>query len=133
VFLKNSRTVIVTLLVLLFAGQSIASAAVVNGFNLNNTSMLTTPMAGSQPSCRNMHGSHSDADIAMRDMTDQSSTHCCDVDCRCPSGHCTSVTLPIDVITSHSTVVSPKNFIEFQWIIGQFMSFHYRPPIVHCA
>ena len=129
VLFKNGRTLLIVLMALLFAGQAVASATAVNVMILNDTSTLNVSMNDSQSPCHDAQGSHSDANIAMSDMTSQSLGHCCDVDCYCSLGHCTPAALSFDEITNRLTVVSPKNHSEFQWIIGKLSSYHYRPPI----
>ena len=123
-FSRNSRILIVALMTLLFAGQSVASVAV--------SSRMVTFDVGHDRSKASCHDDQMDvaSDMAETSMPSESPSNCCEVDCHCPSGSCVSVAIPAEVtLGSYLTALPAKNSLEFQWFINQIPSSLYRPPI----
>ncbi len=120
-------------MVLMIVSQSVASAAV--SYSMTKGSS-TIAMNGDNRSC------HDEKDLVV-DVKDDSSTvdetfgmisddgdNCCEVDCHCPSGHCSSAALPLNAMPSGRLNTTSQN-IEYpsQWVVSQSPSSLYRPPI----
>ncbi len=109
----------------MIVSQSIASAAV--SYSMTK-GLSTTQMSGDNRSC------HDEEDLALNAEAEQKITedspHCCETDCHCPSGHCSSTALPVDIVPNARIAILSQN-IDFysQWIVGQSPSSLYRPPI----
>jgi hypothetical protein len=138
VSIKNSRLFTVIMMVLMIVSQSVASAA---SYSMTKVS-TTTAMSGEHHSCHDEEGmvidakddssavDQSSAIDSSLDMTSDASSNCCDVDCHCPSGNCSSTALPLHIMPNgrlHS--LSQDNEFPSQWVVSQFPSSLYRPPI----
>ena len=126
------------MMVLMIVSQSVVSAAVSYSMTMGSSTMA---MNDDNRSCHDEEGLVVDAkdDNAKNDnalteqnleMTSDDSSNCCDVDCHCPSGHCSSAALPLDVMPNgrlHTLSQNSEN--PSQWIVSQSLSSLYRPPI----
>lgn len=131
---KNGKTILVAFLVLLFAGQPIASAAVAS-MGLDKAAQSSLLDESTKASCHKKQGSHHEsAELSeSNDSVVQNSqpTECCDIDCHCPSGGCSPVAITINVLKNASlTSVNTKNLYNFQWPKSQMNTSLYRPPIL---
>jgi len=120
------------MMVLLYAGQSIASAAV--SFSMAANSHMTTAvtMAEGKSSCHQEENeSNSEASSEVHSEANPEETkHCCDIDCHCPLGLCVSAALPVQsIVGGHQTSFIQKDAYHSQWLISQSPSSLYRPPI----
>lgn len=120
-------------MVLIMVSQSVASAAVSYSMTMGSSTMA---MNDDNRSCHDEEGLAVDAksDVSSIDqhqgVTSDDSKNCCDVDCHCPSGHCSSAALPLDVMPNgrlHALFQNSEYLT--QWIISQSPSSLYRPPI----
>ena len=127
------------MMVLMIVSQSVASAAVSYSMTKGSSTMA---MSADKRSCHDEDGLVVDAigdssligdssSIEQRlDMASADSDHCCDVDCHCPSGHCSSAALPLNTMPNGRLYTLSQN-IEYpsHWIVSQSPSSLYRPPI----
>ncbi len=121
------------MMVLMIVSQPIASAAVSYSMTMGSPTMA---MNDDSRSCHDEEDLVVDVkvDNALIDqsleMTTDDSNNCCDVDCHCPSGHCSSAALPLNVMPNgrlHTLSQNSEN--PSQWIVSQSLSSLYRPPI----
>ena len=120
-------------MVLMIVSQSVASAAVSYSMTMGS---LTMAMNDDNRSCHDEEGLVVDAksdDSSIdqsQEMTSDDSKNCCDVDCHCPSGHCSSAALPLDVMPyGRLHALFQNSEYLTQWIMSQSPSSLYRPPI----
>jgi len=121
------------MMVLMMVSQSVVSAAVSYSMTMGSS---TTAMNDGNRSCHDEKDLVVDTkgDNALIDqsleMTSDDSSNCCDVDCHCPSGHCSSAALPQNIMPNgrlHSISQNIEN--SSQWIVSQYPPSLYRPPI----
>ena len=121
------------MMVLMIVSQSIASAAVSYSMTMGSSTMT---MNDDNRSCHDEEGLAIDAkdDSVLigesLEMTGDDSNNCCAVDCHCPSGHCSSAALPLNVMPNgrvHSLTQNSES--PSQWIVSQSLPSLYRPPI----
>ena len=111
------------MMVLMIVSQSVASAAVSYSMTMGSSTMA---MNADNRSCHDKEGT---IDQSL-DVTDDESKNCCDVDCHCPSGHCSSAALPLNVMPNGRLhALSENSEYPSQWIVSQSPSSLYRPPI----
>jgi len=138
---KNSKFITVVLMVLMMVSQPVTSAAVSYSMTMGSSNIA---MNDDNSSCHDEEDFIVQANIIDQinaidksstidkslDIANDDSNNCCDVECHCPSGHCSTAALPLDGMPSGCLHSLPQNS-EFlsQWIVSQSLSSLYRPPI----
>lgn len=131
--IRNSRFFIIVMMVLIIVSQSVASAAVSYSMAKGSSTMA---MNGDNRSCHDEEGLVIDdkddgslVDQAL-DVASNGSDNCCDTDCHCPSGLCSSAALPLNNMPNvRSNTLSQNIEYPSQWVVSQYPSSLYRPPI----
>ena len=131
---KNSRKLVVAVLVLLLAVQSVASAAVVDSMMMDETELVTLSIDEGKASCHNKqeqphHNTFANDDAATK-VVNGPSSGCCEIDCHCSSGNCAPAAMTTKTFKNNPLIASTtQNQYDFQWFIGQPQPSLYRPPI----
>lgn len=116
---------------ILLAGQPVASAAVAGSMDMGDAAVQTTlAMDQGKTSCHNHHEKAPSSDSSTSIKKNNPVGDCCDIDCQCPSGNCSTAAMPYNNLKNDVTTVSIiKNNYDFQWFASQARSSLYRPPI----